>query len=40
VERTINRLKPWRPVATRSDKRQANDLVMVTIAAIVLLRLE
>jgi transposase len=40
VERTINRLKPWRRAATRYDKRQANDLAMVTIAAIVLLWLE
>jgi hypothetical protein len=37
VERTINRLKGWRRVATRYEKREANYLVMVTIAAVVLL---
>ena len=40
VERPINRLKQWRRVATRYDKREANHLAMVTIAAIVLLWLE
>ena len=40
VERTINRLKGWRRVATRSEKRDVNYLAMVTIAAIVLLWLE
>jgi transposase len=40
VERTINRLKQWRRVATRYEKREANSLAMVTIAAIVLLGLE
>ena len=36
VERTINRLKGWRRVATRYEKRDVNYLAMVTIAAIVL----
>jgi transposase len=40
VERSINRLKGWRRVATRYEKRGANYLAMVTIAAIVLLWLE
>ena len=40
MERTINRLKQWRRVATRYEKREANYLAMVTIAAIVLLWLE
>jgi transposase len=40
VERTINRLKQWRRVATRYEKREANYLAMVTIAAIVLLWME
>ena len=40
VERTINRLKGWRRVATRYEKREANYLAMVTIAAIVQLWLE
>ena len=40
VKRTINRLKQWRRVATRYEKREANYLAMVTIAAIVLLWLE
>jgi transposase len=40
VERTIGRLKGWRRVATRYEKREANYLAMVTIAAIVLLWLE
>jgi transposase len=40
VERSINRLKGWRRVATRYEKREANYLAMVTIAAIVQLWLE
>jgi transposase len=40
VERTINRLKGWRRVATRYEKREGNYLAMVTIAAIVLLWLD
>ena len=36
VERTINRLKQWRRIATRYEKRAANYLAMVTLAAIVL----
>jgi hypothetical protein len=36
IERTINRLKGWRRVATRYEKREVNYLAMVTIAAIVL----
>jgi transposase len=40
VERTINRLKGFRRVATRYEKRDVNYLAMVTIAAIVLLWLE
>jgi transposase len=40
VERTVNRLKGWRRVATRYEKRELNYLAMVTIAAIVLLWLE
>ncbi len=36
VERLINRLKHGRRVATRDEKRAANDLVMVAIAAILL----
>jgi transposase len=40
IERTVNRLKGWRRVATRYDKREVNYLAMVTIAAIVLLWLE
>ena len=36
VERLINRLNQWRRVATRYEKRAANYLAMVTIAAIVL----
>jgi transposase len=37
VERTINRLKQWRRIATRYEKRAANYLAMLTIAAILLL---
>jgi transposase len=40
VEHSINRLKGWRRVATRYEKRDVNYLAMVTIAAIVLLWLE
>jgi transposase len=40
VERTINRLKGSRRVATCYEKRDVNYLAMVTIAAIVLLWLE
>ena len=40
VERTVNRLKGWRRMATRYEKREVNYLAMVTIAAIVLLWLE
>ena len=36
VERLINRLKQWRRVATRYEKRAANYRAMVTIAAILL----
>jgi transposase len=37
VERTVGRLKQFRRVATRYEKREANYLAMVTVAAIVLL---
>ena len=36
VERLINRLKQWRRVATRYEKRAANYAAMVTLAAILL----
>ena len=36
VERLINRLKQWRRIATRYEKRAANYLAMLTLAAIVL----
>jgi transposase len=36
VERLINRLKQFRRVATRYEKRAANYQAMLTIAAIVL----
>ncbi len=36
VERLINRLKQWRRVATRYEKRAANYWAMVTLAAILL----
>jgi len=36
IERLINRLKQWRRIATRYEKRAANGLAMVTLAAIVL----
>ena len=35
VERLINRPKQWRRVATRYEKRAANDRAMLTIAAIL-----
>ncbi len=36
VERTINRLKQWRRIATRYEKRATNYRAMLTIAAILL----
>jgi transposase len=36
VERCINRLKQWRGLATRFEKRAANYRAMVVIAAIIL----
>ena len=36
VERTINRLKQWRRIATRYEKRAANYAAMLTIACILL----
>lgn len=36
VERCINRLKQWRGVATRYEKRAANYRAMVVIASIVI----
>jgi transposase len=36
VERLINRLKQWRRVATRYEKRATNYLAMLTVAAILL----
>jgi transposase len=36
VERLINRLKQWRRIATRYEKRAANYLAMLSIAAILL----
>jgi transposase len=36
VERLINRLKQWRRVATRYEKRAANYRAMLTIASILL----
>ena len=36
VERCINRLKQWRGIATRFEKRAANYRAMVVIAAIML----
>lgn len=36
VERCINRLKQWRAVATRYDKRALNYRAMVVIAALML----
>jgi len=40
VERTVNRLKQFRRVATRYEKREVNYLAMVTIAAIMPLWLD
>jgi transposase len=36
VERLVNRLKQFRRVATRYEKRAVNYLAMLTVAAIVL----
>ncbi len=36
VERLINRLKQWRRVATRYEKRAANYRAMLTVAAVLL----
>jgi transposase len=36
VERCINRLKQWRGLATRYEKRAANYRAMVVIASIVI----
>ena len=36
VERLINRLKQWRRVATRYEKRAANYAAMLTVAATLL----
>ncbi len=36
VERLINRLKQWRRIATRYEKRAMNYLAMLTIVAILL----
>jgi transposase len=36
VERLVNRLKQFRRVATRYEKRTVNYLAMLTVAAIVL----
>jgi transposase len=36
IERLIGRLKQWRRIATRYEKRAANYLAMLTLAAIVL----
>jgi transposase len=36
VERLINRLKQFRRIATRYEKRAANYLAMLTLAAILL----
>ena len=36
IERLINRLKQWRRIATRYEKRAANYLAMVTLGAILL----
>jgi transposase len=36
VERLINRLKQWRRIATRYEKRPANYVGMLTIAPILL----
>lgn len=36
VERCVNRLKQWRAVATRYDKRAANYHAMVTVACLMI----
>src|SRR5829696_392346 len=36
VERLINRLKQWRRIATRYEKRAVNYLAMLTVAALLL----
>jgi len=36
IERLINRLKQWRRIATRYEKRAANYQAMLTLAAILL----
>jgi len=36
VERLVGRLKQWRRIATRYDKRAVSYLAMLTLAAIVL----
>jgi transposase len=36
VERLINRLKQWRRIATRYEKRAANYIAMLTVACILL----
>ena len=36
VERCVNKLKQWRSVATRYEKRAANYQAMLTLAAILL----
>ena len=36
IERTINQLKQFRRVATRYDKRAANYLAWVTLAAVAI----
>ncbi|CAA9460096.1 MAG: Mobile element protein [uncultured Rubrobacteraceae bacterium] len=36
VERRVNRLKQWRGVATRYEKRAVNYRAMVVIASLVL----
>ncbi len=36
IERLITRLKPWRRIATRYEKRVANHEAMLTIAAFLL----
>ena len=36
VERSINRLKQWRGIATRFDKHRANDRAMVVIASLMI----
>ena len=36
VERPINRIEPWRRIATRYEKRVATSLATLTVAAILL----